>query len=106
MDIVKVQFQSRYNAKEFYGQEYTYYTEIPLKVGDVVKVPTKFGESTAIVSSINVPESQIANIKEHLKTIKADPKCAEFKAKMGARKAAGCENDMIDDLVDELFGDA
>lgn len=38
---------------------YTYVADVPLEVGDVVNVPTKYGESEAQVCRINVPEEDI-----------------------------------------------
>lgn len=57
-NIVQVQFKSRYRD-EFCGNAYTYIADVPLLVGDIVKVPTKFGDSEARVCRIDVPESEI-----------------------------------------------
>lgn len=59
VQIVAVQFRSRYNKDTFFGTEYTYIADVPLAVGDIVKVPTKFGESEARVSRVNVPLTEI-----------------------------------------------
>lgn len=57
-DIVMVQFRSRYNG-EFAGPLYTYITEVPLCVGDIVKVPTIRGDSEAQVARIDVPQGEV-----------------------------------------------
>ena len=57
-DIVHVQFKSRYRD-EYGGPAYTYLADVPLCVGDIVKVPTKFGDSEARVSRVGVPESEL-----------------------------------------------
>lgn len=57
-DIVCVQFKSRYRD-EYGGPAYTYRADVPLYVGDIVKVPTKYGDSEARVSRVGVPESEL-----------------------------------------------
>ena len=57
-DIVHVQFKSRYR-EEYSGPAYTYRADVPLCVGGIVKVPTKFGDSEARVSRVGVPESEL-----------------------------------------------
>lgn len=59
VDIVSVQFMSRTRPGEFVGREYTYYADNPLKVGDCVAVPSKFGESLAKVTVIGIPEYKV-----------------------------------------------
>ena len=67
--IVSVCFKSKY-SEEFGGKPYHYFTDIPLNVGDVVKVPTAQGESIAKVYEINVSESCVdERILPNLKTI-------------------------------------
>lgn len=52
------------------GRPYSYYTEIPLQVGDRVIVPTFKGDGEAVVAEINVPESRIdERILPVLKTV-------------------------------------
>ena len=58
MSIVSVQFKSRYSGT-YGGSEYAYYADVPVSKGDIVKVPTKFGESEAKVCRVDVPESEI-----------------------------------------------
>lgn len=57
-DIVCVQFKGRYRD-EYCGPAYTYRADVPLRVGDIVNVPTKYGDSEARVSRVNVPESEL-----------------------------------------------
>ena len=58
MSIVSVQFKSRYNGT-YGGNEYAYYADVPVSKGDIVKVPTKFGDTEAKVTRVDVPESEI-----------------------------------------------
>lgn len=48
MSIVSVQFKSRYSGT-YGGNEYAYYADVPVSKGDIVKVPTKFGDTEAKV---------------------------------------------------------
>lgn len=57
MDIVQVQFKSRYNDT-YGGRAYSYAADVPLKVGDLVKVPTANGDGEAKVCRVNVPEAE------------------------------------------------
>ncbi len=67
-DIVQVQFKSRY-GDGYGGAAYTYRTAVPLVVGDIVKVPTKYGDSDAKVVRIDVPEDEIPKFCGELRTI-------------------------------------
>lgn len=58
-NLVYVQFESRYKPGTYTGGTYSYIADIPLEVGDTVKVPTKFGETTAKVVRVNVPVTEI-----------------------------------------------
>lgn len=58
MMIVQVQFKNRFSYT-YSGNAYTYYADVPVQVGDIVKAPTKFGESEAKVCRVDVPESEI-----------------------------------------------
>ena len=57
-NLVQVQYRGRRSGR-FEGDAYTYVADAPLEVGDVVNVPTKYGESEAQVCRINVPEEDI-----------------------------------------------
>lgn len=68
-NIVGVKFEDNIYRKTFTGREYSYYTNIFLNIGDLVEAPTKYGTIVALVTSINVPEEKIANIKSLVRTI-------------------------------------
>lgn len=57
-ELVQVQFKSRYRD-EYSGTEYTYIADVPLQEGDIVRVPTKHGDSEARVCRVNVPIGEI-----------------------------------------------
>ncbi len=61
-NIVQVQFKKRY-GEGYGGTNYTYIADVPVSVGDVVKVPTRYGDSEAKVCRVNVPESEIMHIR-------------------------------------------
>ena len=56
--IVKCQFKLK-SSDGFGGKEYTYLTDLPLKVGDIVRVQAGDSEGIARVSEIDVPEYTI-----------------------------------------------
>lgn len=58
-NIVQVQFEDKRTPGYFSGGLYSYIGDHPLQVGDIVKVPTKFGESRAKVCRVNVPVTEI-----------------------------------------------
>lgn len=52
------------------AKKYSYFTDIPLEVGDRVIVPTYRGDSEGIVCTVNVPESKVdERVMPLLKTI-------------------------------------
>lgn len=67
-NIVQVNFKNRY-GEGYGGMNYTYIADVPLKVGDIVKVPTKYGDSEAKVCRVNVPEDEIRHFCGELKHI-------------------------------------
>ncbi|MDL2214439.1 hypothetical protein LJB76_02620 [Clostridia bacterium OttesenSCG-928-O13] len=67
MDIVKVQY--RIKDGSYGSREYSYFSAIPLEVGDEVMVPVRDKTGAARVSAINVPESEIADFADRVKTI-------------------------------------
>ena len=69
MEIVSVRFQNKLHEGEFSGREYSYLTNIPLKVGDIVIVPTRNGSGIAEVSQVNVSSLNVGCPVEKLKTI-------------------------------------
>lgn len=68
--IVQVQFKNR-NRDGFGGPGYTYIADVPLTVGDIVQVPTKYGDSEARVCKVDVPENEIPAFSGELKHITA-----------------------------------
>jgi len=54
-NIVTVQFKNKY-GEGFGGREYSYYADVPLEVGQYVKVPTRYGDSLARVSKVGISE--------------------------------------------------
>lgn len=67
-NLVQVQFRSRY-GEGYGGAAYTYIADTPLAVGDIVTVPTKFGNSEARVSRVDVPEAEVERFRDKLKHI-------------------------------------
>lgn len=67
--LVAVQYRDKNDKTIYGGRQYTYYTKLPLKEGDIVKCPTKFGASIGKVCRLNVPESEVAAFKDALKEI-------------------------------------
>jgi len=67
--IVKVQFLS--SSGEPAGREYAYRTVGTLSVGDKIDAPTQRGSVHAVVTAINVPESEIEAFKDRVTTIPA-----------------------------------
>jgi hypothetical protein len=74
--IVKVRYFSE-TTGELSPREYTYYSEVPLKVDDIVVVPARDTTCKAKVSTIDVPEAEIEAFKDKMKTI---PALTEFGA--------------------------
>jgi len=74
--IVKVQYldSSDIPAK---GRDYSYFTAEPLAVGDKVHVPVYNRVQKAIVTAIDVPESEIAAFRDKVKTIPAGSKLTD-----------------------------
>lgn len=68
-NIISVKYEDKYMPKSFCGKAYSYYTAIPLKVGDLVIAPTQNGDKIARVSEINIPEYKVEMIKSYLKII-------------------------------------
>lgn len=70
MDIVKVKYYSE-TTKAYSDREYSYLSENGLKVGDIVTVPVRDTTGKAMVTAVNVPESEVAAFKDKLKVIPA-----------------------------------
>lgn len=72
-EIVKVRFKSRFQPGEWSPREYSYYAAAPLKVGDIVVVPSKYGESVARVSQVHVDEREVRDYLHVMQTISTRP---------------------------------
>jgi len=72
MEIVKVKYYSE-TTKTYSDREYSYLSENGLKVGDIVTVPVRDTTGKAMVTAVNVPESEVAAFKDKLKVIPAAP---------------------------------
>lgn len=48
------------------GREYTYFTPVPVAVGDVVAIDDK---KQGIITQVDIPESEIESFKDKMKTI-------------------------------------
>ena len=59
--IVKVRYFSETSGEPF-GREYSYFSAEPLKVGDVVEVPMRDRVQKAVVTEIDIPESEIESL--------------------------------------------
>ena len=69
MEIIGVKYEDNFSPKTFSGKSYSYYSIIPLEIGDIVVAPTQYGGKVAKVYETNIPEERIKNIKSYLKTI-------------------------------------
>lgn len=68
-NIVAVKYEDMNYPKTFSGRAYSYFTNINLKVGDIVEAPTRYGQSIARVAEVNITEDRIKDIKPCMKTI-------------------------------------
>lgn len=69
--LVKVRYYDL-NSTEASGRQYTYFSEEVLKLNDIVSVPVGDGGSArALVSTIDVPETEIAVFRDKVMTIPA-----------------------------------
>lgn len=70
MNIVSVQFQSKSAPGKFAGREYSYYSKVPLEVGDIILAPAKNGATPVRVCRVDIPESEINdNVRPFTRTI-------------------------------------
>lgn len=73
-DIIAVQYESKMMPGEFGGKPYNYFTAVPLKVGDVVNVPTQRGTSLARVARVGIEEHRVSpDIRKIMRTITEAP---------------------------------
>ncbi|MDL2254419.1 hypothetical protein LJC49_10215 [Ruminococcaceae bacterium OttesenSCG-928-I18] len=68
MDIVKVQYRSQ-KTMLYSAREYSYFSAIPLKVGDEIMVPVRDSMGAAVVSKVGVPEAEVADFADKMKII-------------------------------------
>ena len=68
-NIIGVKYESKYQKGTFEGREYSYFTKLNVKVGDIVICPTKYGASVGMVSKLYIPEEEIEPIKKFIKEI-------------------------------------
>lgn len=66
---IYVKYEDEHWPRTFGGKEYSYYTDLKLEVGDLVKAPTKYGTSIAKVTKINVSQEEIKCIIPYIKNI-------------------------------------
>ena len=64
-----VKYEDEKEPKTFNGKSYSYFTNKDFDVGDIVIAPTKYGESIARVSQINVPIEEVREIIPSMKEI-------------------------------------
>lgn len=70
MSIVAVQFQDRNNPETFAGREYSYFSNVPLEVGDVILAPTKNGTGVVRVCRTDMKDSEIdERVMPYMRTI-------------------------------------
>lgn len=75
-EIIKARFL---RDGEPYGREYSYLTNEPVAVGDLVQAETARGVADLVVTGLNVPEEEVEAFKDKLKYI------------IGKKPAASCE---------------
>ena len=66
---ISVKYEDEHWPKTFGGREYSYHTELPLEVDDIVEAPTKYGTCYAKVTRVNIPEEEIEDVKPYIKEI-------------------------------------
>ena len=69
MSIVQVVFEDRRNPGTFNGGAYSYLADQPVAVGDIVNVPTKYGDRDAKIVKTEVPVREIGCRVGELKKI-------------------------------------
>lgn len=76
-EIVQIVFENRENPGTYGGKRFSYIADYPVSVGDVVTVPTKYGDRTACVCHVNVQPDKIGCEVEMLQHIEAPADEAE-----------------------------
>jgi len=67
-NLVKVRYISETTGEKS-NREYTYKAEEEFQIGDIVMVPTRGSTAKAVVTTIDVPESEVEAFKDKLVTI-------------------------------------
>lgn len=71
--IVGVKYRNKKTDK-YEGRSYTYYCDLPVKIGELVVAPTSTGDSIAMIYKVDIPESSVdAKVLAALKTITSYP---------------------------------
>lgn len=55
-NIVGVKFEDNIYRKTFAGREYSYYTTLPLNIGDLIEAPTKYGPNVIAYLKFHMEE--------------------------------------------------
>lgn len=98
--IIKVAFEDRQHPGAFKPGGYTYVSEIPVKLGDVVIAPTKFGKNRAKVVALDVPPSEYAAFADRLRHITEFDKKAASTTQMNLATAMhAADNTATTDLA-------
>ena len=100
-NIVKVRFFK--DGNEVGPREYTYYSIDRLAVGEVIRAPVRNGNTTAIVSAVDVPESEIQPFKDSVKTIPSGSITIEEAPQIDDRQ--NTPEAMFGDLPEDPHGD-
>lgn len=56
--IINVQYKNK-KTGEYGGRRYSYFCDLSVEKGDLVKVPVRDTEETALVAETNVPEGEV-----------------------------------------------
>ena len=69
--IISVQFKGK-KSDTYGGMKFSYFCHLPVKPGDLVRVPTKYGDTIAKVADVDVPTSKVDDrILAVMKTVSA-----------------------------------
>jgi len=74
MQLVKVRYIKDEESFILSDREYTYFSEVDLKVGDKMLVPVRDTSMKAVVSNVDVDEADIAAFRDKVKVIPAGAK--------------------------------
>ena len=97
-NIIKCRFLDKDGEPR--GREYSYKTEIPVEVGQIVDVPaprqsdadSELKTKSVIVSQINVPEEEIYTVSRKVGSVFQNPRSQFFCLDTSSELAFGCEN--------------